>query len=115
MQSLLEGHEHQDQAVVVEEGAEVVEVMRTRTVGAAVQSLANGMDEFFVVVLAVDCGSGSGRLRWHRRTSRGRIVVHGTWMMCRILLLVLVLLIILMVMGLWHGHWSGHCTWRRVG
>lgn len=81
--------------------------MGTRTVGAAVQGLADGLDQLLVVVLAVrggsGCGGGSGwhgRVGRHQRTGRG-VVVHGTSDR--------------MELGVRNGHRASHTARRRVG
>lgn len=66
------------------------------------QSLANGLDEFLVVVLALLVYGGSGwhrRVRRHQRTSR-RIVVNRSIGMGEL--------------GLWNGHGRTDSSWRRV-
>lgn len=65
------------------------------------ECLANGLDELFVVVLAVDGGSGwHGRMRGHQGASGGIIVDRN---------------IRVRDLGLRNGHVAAHSARRRVG
>lgn len=69
------------------------------------QSLANGLDQFLVVVLAVDRGRGRhGRLRRHLGTAARRIVVDGR-----------VRLVVHGVLGRRNGHGRSHSPGRGCG